>query len=202
MDIQTPFITPIALFDLSKHLPLLRNIFKYATQQKLFNLSKAGYDTTLSMYAIGRDEDCLPLNDETTELKQDITNAAVELAAFMGYATNNYQPTIKNFWLNEMVSGVEHPVHSHYGVHFSGCFYVDVPDSSGNIVFSSHRERYDYQLMRAAKQTVYNSGTWTFNPKEGQLFLWESWIRHCVPAATFEGVRRTAALDVTMNIKG
>jgi uncharacterized protein (TIGR02466 family) len=201
MEIQTPFITPIAVFDVSKHLPFLRAAFKYAKQQELFKHSKPGFNTTLRIYAMNVDSDCLPLNEEAAELKQDITNAAVKLAAFMGYTTDEYQPTVKNFWLNEMVSGAEHSLHSHYGVHFSGCIYVDMPDNSGSIVFNSHRERFDYQIMNATKQTAFNSSNWAFAPKEGQLFLWESWIRHYVPAATFEGVRHTAGLDVIMNIK-
>jgi uncharacterized protein (TIGR02466 family) len=200
MEIQSLFATPIALFDLSKHLPLLRILFERTRQQKLLIPDKSGFSTTLNKYEMSRTENCLPLDDEAAELKQDINNAAVELATFMGYAVSKYQPTIKNFWLNEMVSGAEHKRHSHYGVHFSGCIYVDMPDNSGSIVFSSHRDRFDYQMMDTAEYTVFNSGTWAFTPKEGQLFLWESWIQHNVPATTFEGVRRSAALDVFMQV--
>ena len=201
MNIQTPFITPVAIFDVSKHLPMLRNIFKDVKQKNNFVFNKPEFGTTLKNYVMDRAENCLPQGTETEELTQDIEAAAIQLAEFMGYATDRYQPAVKNFWLNEMVSGTPHEPHSHYGVHFSGCIYVDMPDNSGSIIFSSHRERYDYQPMSSAQNTIFNSGTWAFAPEEGQLFLWESWIRHSVPTTTFKGVRRTAALDVFMGLK-
>jgi len=202
VEIQTPFITPVATFDLSEHLPLLRKLFKKSKKENLFGVVYPGFETTLTVHSADKSKNCFPQGNETAKLQQDIINGAAELAMFMGYTGDKYDPSIARFWLNEMGSDAAHSTHSHCGYHFSGCIYVDVPDNSGKIVFSSHRERYDYLPMGVAQYTVFNSNTWGFTPKEGQLFLWESWVRHSVPAATFSGVRRSVGLDVIMNIKG
>jgi uncharacterized protein (TIGR02466 family) len=201
MELQTPFITPVAVFDLSKHLPLLRKLFTTVREDNLFGHNILGFDTTLSTYGKGQEQNCLPQTEETVEFRQDVIDAAIQLSKAMGYAVHNYEPVIDQFWLNEMVSGVPQLPHSHYGYHLAGCIYVDVPDNSGKIIFSSPRERWDYRQMDIEHYTVFNSNTWGFAPKEGQLFLWESWIYHSVPATTFEGLRRTAGLDVIMNRK-
>jgi uncharacterized protein (TIGR02466 family) len=198
MEIQTPFITPVATFDVSKHLPLLRHLFKKSKEENLFGVVKPGFKSTLTGYSADKSKNCFPQGNETMELQQDMVNAATKLATFMGYTGDKYAPSITRFWLNEMGSDTAHPPHSHCGYHFSGCIYVDVPDNSGNIVFSSYRERYDYLHMEVEQYTVFNANTWGFTPKEGQLFLWESWIRHSVPATPFEGVRRSVAFDVLM----
>jgi uncharacterized protein (TIGR02466 family) len=201
MELQTPFITPVAVFDFSKHLPLLRKLFITAREDNLFARNTLGFDTTLITYGKGQERNCLPQTEETVELRQDIEDAIVELSTAMGYAVHNYESVIEQFWLNEMASGLPQQKHSHYGYHLAGCFYVDMPDNSGKIIFSSPRERWDYRPMDIEQHTVFNSSSWAFTPKEGQLFLWESWIHHFVPAATFEGMRRTAGFDVIMNRK-
>jgi len=203
MEIQTPFITPVAVFDISKHLPLLRSLFEETKKENLFGLVSPGFKTTLTDPAVSKIKNAFPQSNEMTELKQDIKNASIELATYMGYrGEDRYEPSIDKFWLNEMNSDATHPPHSHYGCHFSGCIYVDIPGDSGKIVFLSPKERYDRLSIDSAQHTVFNSMSWGFDPKEGQLFLWESWIRHFVPAATFEGVRRSVGLDVIMDIKG
>ena len=199
MDIVTPFVVPVAVVDVSKHLPLLRELFT-GSKNKIVP-SGPGFGTTLANYMFGATSNCLPQSEKGLELRRDVEKAAVDLATFMGYETDICQPEVKNFWLNEMGSGATHEIHSHFNVHFSGCIYVDLPDNSGNIVFSSFRERYDYVPMRMSEYTIYNSNTWGYTPKEGQLFRWESWIRHGVPATAFEGVRRSAAFDVFMSLK-
>jgi uncharacterized protein (TIGR02466 family) len=201
VELQTPFVTPIAIFDLSKHLPLLRKLFVTAKETNLFAPSTTGFDTTLTSYGQGQVQNCLPQTEETVAFRQDIKDAATQLATVMGYAAHKYEPVVNQFWFNEMLSGVTHTPHSHYGYHFSGCIYIDMPDNSGKIIFSSPKERWDCRQMDIEQFTVFNSNTWGFTPKEGQLFLWESWIHHSVPAATFEGARRTAGVDVIMNIK-
>lgn len=200
MQLSTPFITPVACFDFSEHLPFLRSL--YATEKDGFlPCLTGGMSTTLPGYELANENNRLIATPDAESLRKAVEGAALEFAAALGYASDKYTPHVRNFWLNEMQSGNFHETHSHYGNHFSGCLYVDVPPGSAQIRFHSPKERFDHSHLAIAQYTVFNSLTWMFHPVEGQLYLWESWIKHGVPAGDFEGVRRSAALDVVMNPK-
>lgn len=196
MQIGTPFAVPLAICDFSSHLPFLLRRFG---EVKNLNESSPGHATNLKDYEIdGSVNEHLGNSVEADSLRTAIAQTAFQLAEKMGYAVKKYEPVVKNFWMNEMVAGAVHPKHSHYGNHFSGCMYIDVPQNSGGIKFSSPVERFDRPKLDVETYTPFNSMTWLFNPEPGQLFIWESWIQHEVPASQFEGVRRSAAFDVIM----
>lgn len=200
MEIQTPFITPIAIFDFSEHLPFLRSL--YVTEKELMQKHKTGkFDTTLASYDLLLECKEMIMRPEAAKLKEAIEAACMEFFTALGYDASLYVPYIRRFWLNEMKAGTFNGTHSHYGNHFAGCLYVDVPPGSSQIRFHSPKERFDHAQLHVAQYTVFNSASWAFNPTEGQLYLWESWIPHAVPPGEFEGVRRSAALDVVMNPK-
>lgn len=197
MEIQTPFVTPIAICDFSAYVPFLIRQFEEAGN--LEPSPNHGHTTNLDYYTVdGHTCDKLGDGKEADELRAAISQAAGEFASKIGYAIDKYVPTTKNFWLNEMVGGGVHPRHYHYGNHFSGCMYVQMPENAAQIRFYNPNDRYDRAQLDVGTYTPCNSATWSFAPKVGQLFMWESWLNHEVPATQFEGVRRSAAFDVVM----
>lgn len=197
MEIQTPFVTPIAICDFSKYIPFL--VQRFEETGPMEQSKSPGHTTNLDYYAIdGHTCDRLGDSKEAEELRTAIAATTQEFAAKLGYAAGKYMPITKNFWLNEMISGGVHPRHSHYGNHFSGCMYVQMPENAAQIKFSNPNDRYDKLQPDVETYTPGNSATWSFSPKVGQLFIWESWLNHEVPATQFEGVRRSAAFDVIL----
>lgn len=197
MEIQTPFVTPIAICDFSKYVPFLVQLFEEAGPMK--QTSNVGHTSNLDYYSIdGHTCDRLGSSKEAEELRLDVAKATQEFAAKLGYAVNKYTPITKNFWFNEMICGAVHKRHSHYGSHFSGCMYVQMPENAAQIVFFNPNDRYDKAQVDVELYTPANSAVWSFSPKVGQLFIWESWLGHEVPATQFEGVRRSAGFDVIL----
>lgn len=119
-----------------------------------------------------------------------------------GYDVDKYNLYVDNIWLNEMVSGSYHVMHSHYGKVVSGCFYVDVPKNSGGVVFTGPLSRIDKSNIKVKNYTIFNSGEWTVNPEPGSMLMWESYLIHEVPKTSFNGIRRSIAFDVAMETKG
>jgi len=196
MEIHLPFITPIAVFDMREFLPFIRRKFvDMAGDMRQVEPDNDAFDTTLKYYDIISDIKNQLLDDEESRAFQKAAEAnAQEFCTALAYESY-YKTEMVSFWINEMKSGGVHKAHSHYGKNISGCFYVDMPKNSSGIKFYAPKDRFDKPLIDYAQYNQINCSSWEFNPEEGQLYLWESWIKHGVPAGNFEGVRRSAAVD-------
>lgn len=115
-----------------------------------------------------------------------------------GYDTIKNDIEVSNIWLNEMKSATEHPRHLHYGFQISGCFYVDVPENSGGIMFSNPESLMPFGSSSVKTYTVFNSVTWRMNPEEGDMYFWRSDLRHQVLSESFIGIRRSIAFDISV----
>ncbi len=82
---------------------------------------------------------------------------------------------IKDCWLNVNNPGGFNYEHNHAGV-ISGCFYVHVPDNSGDIVFHN-------PAIRAETVPVierYNERYMYVTPESGDLLIFPPWLTHHV----------------------
>jgi uncharacterized protein (TIGR02466 family) len=201
LELQTPFIASIGVFDVTEHLPYLRKLFVDRADNLLpvkADQVKEKFKTTMTVYKPLGGNNILDNSEEANKIRNAIGAAATEYANSCGNAGNNYMPTVVNFWLNEMESGQIHRFHSHPGMHFSGCIYVDMPENTSSIMFKSFKDRFDYMSLDVEKYTPFNARSWAFSPTEGQLYIWESWLQHGVEAAEYAGMRRSIAFDVVM----
>ena len=203
MEINLPFITPIAVFDMREFLPYIRSKFVdmagdlrpvgpgLATSYKTFNTTLKGYDI------IGEIKNQLADDEESRAFQKAAEANAQEFCAALAYESY-YKTEMVSFWINEMKSGSFHEAHSHYGKNISGCFYADMPKNSPGIKFYAPKHRIDRPGINYAHYNQINCSSWVFTPEEGQLYLWESWMSHEVPEGNFEGVRRSAAVDFVL----
>ena len=69
-------------------------------------------------------------------------------------------------------------IHSHGNqYHFSGVFYLQVPENSGDICFRDPRQG----ALNSATQIVFNEGdTENFTPTTNMIILFPSWLEHYV----------------------
>lgn len=198
MEFFAPFATPLASFDVKEFLPHMRNQFDSVVDME--NVTQgANFHTTLMGYgAKDNGTYSLDASDLSESLKNTIENAAFAFAKELGFAAEKYKPEMVNFWFNGMKSGMAHPLHSHYGYHFSGCVYIDMPKDASGISFFSPRNRFDIAPLDVTHYSQCNAPSWSASPKEGQAFIWESWLQHEVLPSQFDGIRKSAAFDVLM----
>ncbi len=89
---------------------------------------------------------------------------------------------LDSLWINILPSGGIHPSHLHPHSVISGTTYVTMPEGTSAIKFEDPR----LAMMMAApirkadapaelRSFIY------LTPKEGEVLLWESWLRHEVP---------------------
>jgi len=97
---------------------------------------------------------------------------------------------LDSLWVNVMKSGGTHSGHLHPHSVISGTFYVTLPEGSGGLKLEDPR----LPLMMAApprrEDAPEDSQSFVYvDPRPGMLLLWESWLRHEVPASTAKGER-------------
>lgn len=86
-------------------------------------------------------------------------------------------------WINIMPSGTHHSGHIHPLSVISGTYYVAVPKGAGGIKFEDPRLP---RMMAAPPKRIPTPDALKpvieLTPEEGKLVLFESWLRHEVPA--------------------
>jgi uncharacterized protein (TIGR02466 family) len=85
-------------------------------------------------------------------------------------------------WLNVMPAGVVHSLHLHPTSFISGTYYVQVPKGAGALKFEDPRLS---KMMAAPPGRAFFS----VPARSGEVILFESWLRHEVPAARYAGER-------------
>jgi len=93
-------------------------------------------------------------------------------------------------WINVMQAGVAHTLHLHPLSTVSGTYYVRTPRGCAGLKFEDPRlDRFMAAPPRRADASP-ASRPWVTVPAEsGRLVLFESWLRHEVPASPVRGER-------------
>lgn len=90
---------------------------------------------------------------------------------------------LDSLWVNLLKPGGTHSGHIHPHSAISGTLYVDVPPGSGALKLEDPR----LPMLMAAPA---REGTFVYvEPRGGDVFLWESWLRHEVMPNAGKGER-------------
>ncbi len=90
---------------------------------------------------------------------------------------------MSNCWINIMPQGTHHSLHLHPLSVISGTYYVQTPPSTSSIKFEDPRlGLFMGSPPRKSDCSRENKPFVELKPKAGELILFESWLRHEVPA--------------------
>ena len=90
---------------------------------------------------------------------------------------------LEDLWINILPEGGNHSAHIHPNSVISGTTYISMPSGSSAIKFEDPR----HSMMMAAPSRIKEAKEYLkpfiyVNPSVGDVLLWESWLRHEVPA--------------------
>ena len=90
---------------------------------------------------------------------------------------------LEDLWINILPEGGNHSAHIHPNSVISGTTYISMPSGSSAIKFEDPR----HSMMMAAPSRIKDAKEYLkpfiyVNPSVGDVSLWESWLRHEVPA--------------------
>lgn len=90
---------------------------------------------------------------------------------------------LEDLWINILSQGGNHSAHIHPNSVISGTTYISMPSGSSAIKFEDPR----LSMMMAAPSRIKDAKEYLkpfiyVHPSVGDVLLWESWLRHEVPA--------------------
>ena len=111
----------------------------------------------------------------------------------------NVSPYITQSWVNWTKKGEEHHKHAHSNSLFSGVFYIDADEEYDSIKFFK-RHTYESLSIEPYEYHLFNSESWTFKVKTGDIILFPSSLGHLVESKIGDNLR--TSLSFNTFIKG
>lgn len=100
---------------------------------------------------------------------------------------------IQNSWIMRHTKGDYSHTHIHTNSLLSGIVYIEVDDNSGDIVFqkdSNYTNLFPPAIdVDVKERNIFNSKTWEFTPKSGQIFIFPSNLSHSVNESKSDNLR-------------
>ncbi len=117
----------------------------------------------------------------------------LHVAKFVKHTEMSIRPKelrMQTCWVNIMPQNVTHTMHIHPLSVISGTYYVKIPKGSSGLKFEDPRMGFFMASPpRKTNAKIENQRFVTLAPKVGELILFESWMRHEVPANPAAGER-------------
>ena len=113
--------------------------------------------------------------------------------------TNDIDFKIQNSWLIKHEKGEYSPMHRHKNSLYSGVVYLQVCNSSGDIVFwdTVDSPLYPNELsIEVKKYNIYNSRNWTIRPEVNNILIFPSHLHHEVTVNNSDMDRYVLAFNV------
>ena len=130
------------------------------------------------------------------ELKKRLDRHAAAFAEELAFDLGGRRPKLDSLWVNVLKPGAAHSGHIHPHSIISGTVYVTVPKGASAIRFEDPR----LPLMMAAPTRRADApeplkAFVSVQPEPGTVLMWESWLRHEVPA----NAARSPRISVSFN---
>jgi uncharacterized protein (TIGR02466 family) len=132
------------------------------------------------------------------DLRRKLDRHVAAFAEQLAFDLGGRRLKLDSLWVNVLKPGAAHSGHIHPHSVLSGTYYVRTPPGAGGLRLEDPR----LPLMMAAPVRREDAPEplrpfVTLQPAEGALFLWESWLRHEVPA----GAARSERLSISFNYR-
>jgi uncharacterized protein (TIGR02466 family) len=187
-NINSIFTTPIYISKLNRELS--KKELSFIDKSKLNVYKNEGNTTSVDNYILNNKE-FKTLKEELDLRIQDYFNKIICTA-------NNITPCITQSWLNYTETNQFHHKHAHPNSLVSGVFYINCDDQFDKIKFFN--EKYKPIKLEVKEWNVWNSESWWFPVKTGDIIMFPSSLTHMVE--TKEGNNTRISLAFNVFIKG
>ncbi|WP_413581522.1 2OG-Fe(II) oxygenase family protein [Bdellovibrio sp. HCB288] len=124
------------------------------------------------------------------DLEKQIDKHVRKFVKHLEMDINPKELRMSSCWVNIMPSDVIHTMHLHPLSVISGTYYLQTPKNCSAIKFEDPRmDSFMASPPRKHNAKVHNQRYHSIEPQEGHVVLFESWLRHEVPANTSDKER-------------
>jgi uncharacterized protein (TIGR02466 family) len=178
------FPTPIYISKLDRELTPLE--LKFVNKNKKDFYKNDGNITSNNNYILN-EKPFANIKKELDLKVQDYFNKVISPA-------NNITPYITQSWLNYTETNQYHHKHAHPNSLVSGVFYINCHEEHDKIKFFN--DNYNTIKLEVKDWNLYNSETWWFSVKTGDVILFPSSLTHMVETKQGDNTRISLAFNV------
>jgi len=179
------FPTPIYISKLNRKLNSKELLFIDKTKLDVHN--NEGNTTSNDNYILN--------NKHFKNLKLDLDLIIKDYFDKIICATNSITPYITQSWLNYTETNQHHHKHEHQNSLVSGVFYVNSDEKFDKIKFYK-RDIYQIIKPEIKEWNLWNSESWWFPVKTGDIILFPSSLTHMVETKQGDNTRISLAFNV------
>ena len=178
------FPTPIYISKLDREL----------TSKELLFINKTKLNSHNNEGNITSNENYILNNKSFKELKTDLYLRVQDYFKKVISPTDAITPYITQSWLNYTETNQYHHKHAHPNSLVSGVFYINCHEEHDKIKFFNDR----YQTIKPEVKdwNIWNSETWWFSVKTGDVILFPSSLTHMVETKEGDNTRISLAFNV------
>ena len=182
------FPTPIYISKINRKL----------TPEELFFIDKIKLDVFKNIGNTTSNDNYILNNKVFKNLKKDLYLRVQDYYNKIICSDNKITPYITQSWLNYTETNQYHHSHEHPNSLVSGVFYINCFEQFDKIKFFNRQ----YKTIRPETKewNIWNSETWSFPVKTGDIILFPSSLTHMVE--TKEGTNTRISLAFNVFIKG
>ena len=125
-------------------------------------------------------------------LKKELNKIIKDYCNKVLSTSNNIEPYITQSWLNYTKEGQYHHKHAHPNSIISGVLYINADKDNDKIFF--FKEKYELFRPEIKEYNIWNSESWFFPIKTGDVILFPSSLTHMVK--TKEGTNTSLSFNV------
>jgi uncharacterized protein (TIGR02466 family) len=178
------FPTPIYTSKLNRQL----------SKEELSFINKNKLDVYINIgNTISNDKNILE-NEVFKNLKDDLYLRVKDYFDRIVSSSNNITPYITQSWLNYTETNQFHHKHQHPNSLVSGVFYINCHEEYDRIKF--FKDNYKSIVVDVENWNLYNSETWSFPVKTGDIILFPSSLSHMVETKQGNNTRISLAFNV------
>ena len=177
-DLNLTFVTPIWTSIIPRHKEINEKMFIYI--KSLQKKDRAGINKSNFLGGHSKNFD-LEL-EQPRFFINSISPQLNSVFADMGWDTKNQEVKITGMWAIINKKNASNSIHIHSNNYISAAYYIKAPKNCGDIVFYDPRFAATYRYPKISKTNKLNSNIVSFQPKEGMLVLFPSYLQHSVNA--------------------
>ena len=175
-DLNLTFVTPIWTSIIPRHKEVNEKMFIYIKSLQKKNPSGINRSNLLGWHSknfgLELEESRFFINSISPQLNSVLTD--------MGWDIKKQEVKITGMWAVINKKNSSNAMHIHSNNYISAAYYVKAPKNCGDIVFYDPRFAATYRYPKISKTNKLNSNMVSFQPKEGMLVLFPSYLQHSV----------------------
>jgi uncharacterized protein (TIGR02466 family) len=184
-EISSIFSTPIYFSKLDRKLSTKELLF--VEKNKNLFYKNQGNLTSLDNYVLDK--------KEFKDLKKEIDLRIKDYFNKIIMTSSNVTPYITQSWLNYTETNQYHHKHEHPNSLISGVFYINCNEKFDKINFYK-KDNYSTIKLETKEWNLWNSPSWWFSVKTGNIILFPSHLTHAVETKQGDNTRTSLAFNV------